>query len=349
MASDVICVDLDFTLVRYRQPAFTELQYLSMARGMVEMGYSAQLLEREWVDRALEFTQNGLVADLRRGNVVSLGKGSEVKGCYYGFQRKSEAEVREMYGDPPLFPITVSPYRVPNLYWIFLTHFATAESALYQACTHSLALGLTPLKSLATLEADLYLCACQRFFPTCPYSFIPALYQHPEMYLEKEQTLGELVRTLGKPVVIVTNSHEEHANALCSYAFGQEWRSLFEMVVLGAGKPGYFGKGSQGTRTESGLGVGGSYKDLEARFPGKTFTYIGDHFVNDVYAPNTALNWPSIALIPELETETETSPAYLTHFGPFVQPDNYWVSLVSTHAHGQFPSLEAFLRSIVPN
>lgn len=348
MASDVICVDLDFTLVRYRQPAFTELQYLSMARGMVEMGYCAQLLEREWMDRALEFAQNGLVADLKRGNVVSLGRGSEVRSCYHGFQRKSEAEVREMYGDPPLFPIS-SSYNVPHLYWIFLTHYATAESALYQACVHSLALGLSPLQSLSTLGDHLYLCACERFDSTCPYSFLPDLYQQPEVYIEKEGKLVELLQWLGRPVVIVTNnSQEEHVNALCSYALGEGWRGLFELVVLAAGKPGYFGQDSQGSYTDSGMLVGGSYRDLEARFPGKAFTYIGDHFINDVSASTAALNWTSIAVIPELETETAIPPAYLPHFGPFLHPDNYWISLVNAHSHGQFPSLEAFLRSLSP-
>lgn len=346
MASDVICVDLDFSLIRYRQPAFTELQYLSMARGMVQMGYSEQLLEREWMDQALEFTQNGLVADLKRGNVMSLGKDGQVRNCYYGFKRINEEEVHEMYGNPPFFPIG-SSYKVSSHYWIFLTHFATAESAIYQACAHSLSLGLTPLKSISTLEADLYLCACQRFYKTCPYSFIPELYQHPEIYIEKEGELVEVIRQLGRPVVIVTNSHEEHVNTLCEYALGQGWRGLFDLVVLAAGKPGYFEEGSEGSYTESGMMVGGSYRDLEARYPGKTFTYIGDHFVNDVSAPHKALNWPAVALLPELETESTSSPpAYFPHYGLFVHPENYWIGLISDHAYAQFKCFEAFLRSI---
>ena len=56
MDSDVFCIDLDFTLIRYIEPAFTELMYKVLGQAIVRRGHSELLLEPLWVRRAMELS-----------------------------------------------------------------------------------------------------------------------------------------------------------------------------------------------------------------------------------------------------------------------------------------------------
>lgn len=346
MDSDVLCLDLDFTVIRYIEPAFTELTYAVLGQAMVRRGYSEMLLEPLWTRRALEFTQNGLVADLSRGNILSVGKDCEVLRCFYGFTAKTEEEVKETYGDPPCFPLSPS-HRVLGQYWCFLTHFAIMEAALYSACVELISRHIT-LKSLSDLEADL-LASVLEIFDTPQgeaqdRSFYDTIYKHPGKYIRTESRILDLLKSVGKTLVLVTNSYEEYTNFVCEYALGKGWKEAFDWAVVGADKPVYFGDGIEGKMLSSGWKQGGSYRDLEERYQGKSFTFIGDHFLNDISAPKKLLHWPVIAILSELETEVlPTTQPYYPHFGLFLQEENYWIQFVLRHATSVQPSLESLL------
>ena len=346
----MLCLDLDFTLVRYIEPAFTELMYRVLGQAMVSRGYSDMLLEPLWVRRALEFTQNGLVADLRTGNLMSLGKECEVMACFYGFTARTEEEIRMIYGDPPHFPISPT-HRIPGQYWCFLTHFAIMETALYSACIELLARHHST-KSLSELETDLYASVLEIFDTplgqATDQSFYTELYRYPGKYIHTERRLPELLKALGKTLVVVTNSYAEFTEFVCSYALGKDWKAMFDFVVVGAGKPHYFEEGIEGKRLESGWMLGGSHRDLLQRYPGKSFAFVGDHFLNDVAAPKQYLNWPAIAIISELETEPlSPAPAYFSHFGSFVREENYWINFVLENAARVQQSLESVLELLL--
>lgn len=345
MDADVYCMDLDFTLIRYL-PAFTQLTYRVLAGAMVRRGHSSMLLDPLWEKRALEFTQNGLVADLARGNVLSLGKNCEVIRCFHGFTVKTETEVCETYGESPSFDIT-SSHRVPGHYWCFLTHFACSQPAIYTACIELISRQITPSKSFSDLENDL-LASVLEIFDTpqgeaTDKAFYVEIYHHPGKYIRTEPKVKELLRTIEKIKVIVTNSYEEYTSFVCEYALGRDWKELFDCVVVGAGKPNYFTPGIPGRRQPSGLILGGSCRDLLEKYPNKSFLFIGDHFLSDVCAPKASLNWLTIAILSEIESENASPPKYVPHFGLFLQEDNYWIHLVLSNALRAQPSLESLL------
>ena len=335
MAEQVLCVDLDFTVIQYKQPEFTEMQYRVIAEGMVSLGYSPDLVLTQWMQKALEFAQNGLVADLKTGNVVSLGRGQTVRACYHGFQRKTDSEIRDLYGNPPVFPISLEQPYLPGHYWLFHTHFSLPESALYHLCIHFLP--STPSKSLSSLETDLYHLCCARYTPSSPYTFIPSLYSDLHLYVESMIEVRELMRRRREVMVLCTNSGWEHVERLCEWGLGREWRESFAEIVVDAGKPGYFEGGKEGVRS------GGSYRDLVEKYPGKTFTYIGDSYLSDIAPPKVQLHWSTIAILPELSSDS--SSPYLPHYGPFLHPDNYWYDLIRSHSNAQYSSFRSFLSS----
>lgn len=346
MDCDVLCLDLDFTLIRYIEPAFTQLTYSVLGQAMVRRGYSELLLDPLWARKALEFTQNGLVADLKTGNLLSLGKDCEVMACFHGFTARTEEEIRKAYGDPPHFPIS-SSHHIPGQYWCFLTHHAIMESAVYSACTELLSRHLSS-KSLPDLEADL--CASIFEIFDTPQgeardrSFYTEIVRCPGRYIRTERKVQELLKSLGKTLVVVTNSYARHTDFVCNYALGRDWKALFDWVVVGANKPGYFREGMEGKSVEFGWKLGGSYRDLLQKYPGKSFAFVGDHFIGDVSAPKQALNWPTIAILSELESESlPPAPAYFPHFGLLLQEENYWINYVLRNAIRAQQSLESLL------
>ena len=130
----------------------------------------------------------------------------------------------------------------------------------------------------------------------------------------------------GKTLFLLTNSNWEYTNAIMSYALDQptddfpNWRSYFEFIIVGAGKPGFF-LGSQPfyeVMTDSGLlkmasgplkqtGVyhGGNaalFQKLTG-YKGDEILFVGDHLYGDIIRSKDAVNWRTALIVEELGVE----------------------------------------------
>src|SRR3990170_2105570 len=125
-------------------------------------------------------------------------------------------------------------------------------------------------------------------------------------------------RHAGKRIVLITNSEWEYTDRMMRYAFdahlggnlgGQNWRDLFDAVIVSAAKPEFFtahrpfyrvvdeGLGLMrphaGPLSQSSVYVGGSAVQLEDHLgvSGDEILYVGDHLYSDVSVSKALLRW----------------------------------------------------------
>jgi hypothetical protein len=130
----------------------------------------------------------------------------------------------------------------------------------------------------------------------------------------------------GKKLLLITNSEWDYTNAMMSYAFdrflpgGMKYNELFDIFIVGAGKPGFFTNNAQffevatkdgllrpliGTPKVGGAYFGGSATRLEKALgvSGDEILYVGDHLFGDVHVTKRILRWRTALILRELEQE----------------------------------------------
>lgn len=160
----------------------------------------------------------------------------------------------------------------------------------------------------------------------------PADYIHPT-----SPAFVEYLRRLkasNTTTFLLTGSHIDFANLTATQALGADWRSLFDVVVCFAKKPGFFGPqqrpflGLSGARetdpiraTDMRLGEvysQGNWPELlqvlrtkrgAATSAEPRVLYVGDNLVQDVYAPRALSGCDTVAIVEELLAETGTHEA----------------------------------------
>ena len=133
-------------------------------------------------------------------------------------------------------------------------------------------------------------------------------------------------RESGKRLVLVTNSSLAYTDAMMSYAFDRflpdalVWRDLFELVIVEAGKPGFFLDRSPLFEVVSpdgllrpaphgierpGVYLGGHAALVERYLglSGDAILYVGDHVYGDVRVSKSLLRWRTGLVLRELEDE----------------------------------------------
>jgi hypothetical protein len=130
----------------------------------------------------------------------------------------------------------------------------------------------------------------------------------------------------GKFLVLITDSDWGYVKDIMAYVFdhhlpdGMNWRDLFDMIIVSAGKPNFFLQKQPAFEVvnEEGLlkpeveslkrgriYVGGHAGMVEEAFgmDGSEIMYVGDHIESDVHASKSMLRWRTALVLPELEEE----------------------------------------------
>jgi hypothetical protein len=136
------------------------------------------------------------------------------------------------------------------------------------------------------------------------------------------------LRENGVKLFLMTNSNHHYTNALMTYAYGSEWKELFDLIIYRSRKPQFFllnnpflrivdrslpGETNGVKVMEDGepLELGGEYyggnlvklrRDLLGDAP---VTYVGDELFGDVVAPSSYAGWATIAVVEELQEAEE--------------------------------------------
>lgn len=134
-------------------------------------------------------------------------------------------------------------------------------------------------------------------------------------------------RLAGKRLVLITNSDWAYTREMMPYCFdryieGQDtWRSLFDLVIVSANKPGFFVHPNpiyrvvdeeeslllphQGPLESGHVYFGGNARLVEEWFGSDSDEplYVGDHLFGDVHVSKDVLRWRTALIARELETE----------------------------------------------
>lgn len=306
--------DLDHTLAHYRGPAVEELAYDLTRRRLVEQyDYPAELLELPY-DR--KFVIRGLVIDKRRGNIVKMDYHNYVARGYHGFT-PLEPEARKLaYGKGRIRAGSGAYVSVDTLFhlpevFLFVALVDLLEKRprrkggrrrSYRAVYDHVRQSIDSVHGDGSLKKEI-LADLDRF-----------IRRDPRLY----PTLREF-RRAGKKLFLLTNSEYYYSDAILGYLLAngngsRDWRELFQLIVVDAGKPAYFTDLDRPPVGEEGEGPcpivhGGNARLLENAlgFRGDQILYFGDHTYGDILRSKKTLGWRTAMVVEELRRELEVS------------------------------------------
>jgi 5'-nucleotidase len=307
--------DMDYTLVHYHVEPWERRAYEHTRRRLRARGWPVDELRFD-----PELATRGLVIDTELGNVVKANRFGYVKRAHHGTQLVPYEVQRRTYSR------IIVDLSVPR--WEFLnTLFSLSEACLYMQLVD-----LLDRRQLPEVMgyADLYRAVRQSIDASHMEGRLKQeIAADPDAFvvLDPEVPLALLdQKHAGKRLLLITNSEWPYTSSMMSYAFdrflpsGTTWRQLFDVVICGAAKPGFF----QGPRevfevaTEEGLlrpwygtlEAGRSYYGGHAALvekslgiSGDDILYVGDHIFGDVRVSSSLLRWRTALILRELEGE----------------------------------------------
>jgi HAD superfamily 5'-nucleotidase-like hydrolase len=308
--------DMDYTLIHYREEEWERRAY-AHARG--------RLAERGWPVADLRFdprqVTRGLAIDLELGNLVKANRFGYVQRATHGTRLLDVETLRRAYAR------TAVDLAEPR--FVFLnTLFSLSEGTLLAQLVDRHDAGELPdVHGYAALHREVRVAldaahmegALKREVREAPGRFVVL---DPEL----AQCLLDL-RHAGKRLLLVTNSEWSYVRSMMSYALdaflgaGRGWRELFDVVIVAARKPSFFGDGHPLYEVaEEGTGLlrpvtgepsparvlhGGSAASVERLLglSGDQILYFGDHLFADVRFSKAVLRWRTALVLRELEDE----------------------------------------------
>lgn len=331
-AIQAIGFDMDYTLVHYRVDEWERRAYEHLQRRLIARGFPIEGLRFDPEIAAL-----GLILDVERGNVVKANRFGFVKRAAHGTRMMSFEDQRNAYERTI---IDLAEKR-----WVFLnTLFGLSEACMFMQLvdlldggklhvTRQSSPGVDPRDPAAEgvmSYSQLYEVVRSSLDATHMEGALKAeIIASPESFVELDEELPLALMDLaasGKKLVVITNSEWGYTQAMMSFALdrflpaGKTWRSLFDLVIVGARKPSFFTERMPAFEVldEEGrlfpasgrLQVGKAYLGGHARLveaslgiPGEQILYVGDHIFADVNVSKSVNQWRTGLVLRALEGE----------------------------------------------
>jgi HAD superfamily 5'-nucleotidase-like hydrolase len=306
--------DMDYTLVHYHEDAWERRAFENVRALFAADGWPVAELKFD-----PSFINRGLILDVEHGNLVKANRFGFVKRAAHGTRVLPFDEQRHLYSRTI---VDLSESR-----WVFLnTLFSLSEGSIYAQLVDLLDAGRLPGPMG---YAELYRKVKHKLDRTHVEGELKAeVVADPARYvdLDPDAPLALLdQKRAGKKLLLITNSEWDYTNAMMSFAFdrflpGMSFRELFDIVIVGAGKPGFFTHNADffevatpdgllrplvGVPRLGGTYFGGSATRLERGLglSGDEILYVGDHLFGDVHVTKRILRWRTALILRELESE----------------------------------------------
>ncbi len=302
--------DMDHTLALYHRAPFEQLTHDLALQNLVEWrGYPESI-------RSIHYNPDciirGLIVDKRHGNILKMDFHGYIAKAMHGSHVLDRDERKKLYRRSR---VNLRSDR----YQSFDTLFSMPEGSLYSA--------LMDLRSRKP-ESEFSHLKPNQIFDDVRASVDKAhrdgslksiIVKDLSRYFVWDPDLAATLlrfRALGKKVFLLTNSEHSYTEAVMNYLLGQaegNWKQLFDLVVVSAGKPGFFLEKSrpEGIPTPECPGreefcfSGGNASWVE-RFLGANgdqVLYFGDHTYGDILKSKKKVGWRTAMIVQELEQE----------------------------------------------
>ncbi len=307
--------DMDYTLIHYRTEEWEAAAFRHACRVLAGLGYQVDDLEFD-PDAYLQ----GLVLDLELGNVVKATRFGYVIQAQHGSRQLSFGELRDAYAGVTV-DLSEPRFRFLN------TLFSISEAALFSQLVDRLDAG--ELKGPLGYD-ELYRVVAAALDESHTKGVLKGeIIADPDRFCVLDDDTAQALidqRIAGKKLLLITNSDWTYTRPMMSYAFDRsvpsgDWRDLFDLVVVAAGKPTFFSREQAAFRIvdpdrgllqphHGPLETGGAYYGGSAhlverslQLAGDEILYVGDHLFGDVHVTKRALRWRTALIMRELEAE----------------------------------------------
>nr|XP_040575315.1 LOW QUALITY PROTEIN: 5'-nucleotidase domain-containing protein 1-like [Lepeophtheirus salmonis] len=355
---DCIGFDLDHTLCRYNIGPMVRLEYDLLAEFLVtKKGYDPAI-RRQTFDHDRDFICKGLTLDCERGNLLRLGQDGFILAACHGMKKLSDTNIEKIYGrcrrkhvgrDYTSHLVEFGPQNMcafsPMLH-NFMDYFDIAAPLLCARIVEIIDLinnGGKPMEEYnfwPDVQEGLRDMFTRTQFAADRGGYFPEVKANPEKYILKRRPEFrdwlKMLRQNGKFLYVITGSHYDFASHVASYALGEDWKELFDIVIFFARKPSFFvetrpfwrldgAKEIESFRGWEDLETGeyysqGNWRALNEFFEyctewePSTSLYFGDNVLQDILAPKKFTSTVDcIAVSEELLAEGMVSCSSLIH------------------------------------
>ena len=317
----VIGYDMDYTLIHYHVNKWEEKAYEHTLNYLIN--------EEGWPLKHLSFdpniTKRGLVLDLKKGNIVKVDEFGCVTMASHGLRTLSEEEVKKEYSST--FVDLSDPY------YVFLnTLFSISTGCLYAQLVNEL--GKKNLETFLSYRSIFETISKAQNMAHLMGKLKEEISSDPDSFVDLDPKVPQALldqKHAGKKIFLATNSDWLYTNNMMSYAMtpflkGGKWEDLFDLIIVGADKPNFFGSSQRIYEVNTQENVlkphfgklkshvyhGGCAPIVESTFnvQGREILYVGDHIYSDINIAKKSRRWYTALVLRELEQELSDLDSY---------------------------------------
>jgi HAD superfamily 5'-nucleotidase-like hydrolase len=322
--------DMDYTLIHYRTEAWERRAFEHLQRRLAAAGFPVEHLIFDPT-----FAIRGLILDLELGNLIKCNRFGYVKRAFHGTSPLDYEAQRTAYSR------TIVDLAEPR--YVFMnTFFSLSEACMYAELVDLLDEHKLPVaRALAEAEpgvkpfpavmgySDLYRWVKTALDAAHMEGTLKAeITADPERFIDADPEMPLALldqKRAGKKLLLITNSEWVYSNDVMSYAVdsflpdGMKWRDLFDVIIVSARKPEFFGSRAPLFEVVSddgllrpalslvsgGAFLGGNAALVERHLglSGDEILYVGDHIYGDVHVSKSILRWRTGLIVREIEAE----------------------------------------------
>nr|CAD2191672.1 unnamed protein product [Meloidogyne enterolobii] len=312
--------DMDYTLAVYKSPRMESEAFSLVLERLIYIGYPKEIRNFKY-DPA--FVVRGLWFDTMYGNLLKVDGFGNILVAAHGLVFLTGAEIENFY--PNKF-IQLSDRRIYVLNTLFNLPETNLIALLVDFFDKSEEYQLTQDKT--GLRHGDAIMSYKSIFQDIrgAVDFVHGvMILNIADFVEKDPRIGKLLvqlRVSGRKTFLLTNSEYEYTKAVMTFLLGDKWRDFFDIIIVDARKPLWFGEGTvfREVNIETGalkIGIpigplrsgavysGGSCEAFRrlVKAKGRDVLYIGDHIFGDVLRSKKTRGWKTFLIVPELNRE----------------------------------------------
>ncbi|MBI3073839.1 MAG: HAD-IG family 5'-nucleotidase [Deltaproteobacteria bacterium] len=314
---DLIGFDMDYTLALYKKDRIEELAFrLTVEKLIKNKGYPSTVAKIQYDSK---FAMRGLVIDKKLGNVLKMDRHRHVGKVYHGRRPVSKDDRTQIYRNTKIQPSAARYHLVDTL-------FTLPEVSLFAELVDWKDRGEIPHDHEKIFD-DIRVSIDEAHRDGSLKAVILANLAH---YVDDDPDLAMTLhkfRSSGKRLFLMTNSYWDYTDAVMKFLLEKRmaeyptWRAFFDIVIVGAEKPGFFTgekafaditdgttRHAKGPFEKGRVYLHGNLADFE-KFSGQggdRILYVGDHIYGDILRSKKSSTWRTAMVVQDLEEEIVT-------------------------------------------